>query len=183
MELKAMQWDEEFTPFLEWVLLKAPVNVLEIGTGLGGTLQRIGRRSTGMLVSIDLPTDLRGRANSVDITGLSLHQCARRNAVLSQEFPGRFYGLLEDSHLIPNINHFAVLGPFDLIFLDGDDTYDGKRQDFEMFSPLLRAGGHVAIHDINAKNTGVPKFWEKLEGHKFEFNCHKHWGGIGVWHP
>jgi len=37
--------------------------------------------------------------------------------------------------------------PIDLLFIDGDHTLEGVRQDFEQFSPWLRANGLVVFHD------------------------------------
>jgi predicted O-methyltransferase YrrM len=36
----------------------------------------------------------------------------------------------------------------DFLFIDGDHTYEGVKQDFEMYTPLVRKGGLVAMHDI-----------------------------------
>lgn len=36
----------------------------------------------------------------------------------------------------------------DFLFIDGDHTYNGTMQDFEMYSSLVRPGGVVAIHDV-----------------------------------
>jgi predicted O-methyltransferase YrrM len=38
--------------------------------------------------------------------------------------------------------------PIDLLFIDGDHTYDGVRSDYSMYSPLVRRGGLIAFHDI-----------------------------------
>lgn len=41
------------------------------------------------------------------------------------------------------------LGPdeIDLLFIDGDHSYDAAIRDFELYSPLVRSGGIVAFHD------------------------------------
>jgi predicted O-methyltransferase YrrM len=36
----------------------------------------------------------------------------------------------------------------DFLFIDGDHTYEGVTRDFEMYSPLVKRGGIIAIHDI-----------------------------------
>lgn len=35
----------------------------------------------------------------------------------------------------------------DFLFIDGDHTFEGVKQDYEMYSPLVRSGGVVAFHD------------------------------------
>ena len=37
--------------------------------------------------------------------------------------------------------------PVDFIFIDGDHSYDGLRDDWEAWSPLVAPGGIVALHD------------------------------------
>ena len=36
----------------------------------------------------------------------------------------------------------------DFLFIDGDHTYEGVKQDYEMYSPLVRSGGLVGFHDV-----------------------------------
>jgi len=38
--------------------------------------------------------------------------------------------------------------PVDFLFLDGDHTYKGVKQDFEMYSNLVSEGGIIALHNI-----------------------------------
>lgn len=44
---------------------------------------------------------------------------------------------------------FAASGtpPIDFIFIDGDHSYDGLRQDWEVWSELVATGGVIALHD------------------------------------
>jgi cephalosporin hydroxylase len=61
-----------------------------------------------------------------------------------------------DMHFIAASSHDQVslervksifTGPIDFIFIDGDHHYEGVKQDFEMYSPLVRKGGLVGFHD------------------------------------
>lgn len=36
----------------------------------------------------------------------------------------------------------------DFLFIDGDHSYEGVKQDWEMYSPLVRIGGLIAFHDL-----------------------------------
>jgi hypothetical protein len=38
-------------------------------------------------------------------------------------------------------------GEVDLVFIDGDHSPEGCREDFEVWSPRVRAGGSIAFHD------------------------------------
>lgn len=76
----------------------------------------------------------------------------------------------------------------DFLFIDGDHTYEGVKKDFHMYSPLVRKGGIVALHDICS---GPPemagaanKFWNEVKRgyiHKEIVNRSDQEGyGIGV---
>lgn len=55
--------------------------------------------------------------------------------------------------------------PVDVLVIDGDHSYDGVRADFETFSPLVRAGGLVLVHDVlnpwDAR-VDVPRWWAEV---------------------
>jgi predicted O-methyltransferase YrrM len=64
----------------------------------------------------------------------------------------------------------------DAMFIDGDHTYAGVKQDYEMYESLVRAGGIIAFHDIvptpaegprprndlDLQGGEVPEFWAEL---------------------
>jgi predicted O-methyltransferase YrrM len=57
---------------------------------------------------------------------------------------------------------------YDYIHIDGDHSYKGVAADFEMFWPLLKKGGFLAIHDIGSPDKdgnvyGTRKFWKEIK--------------------
>ncbi len=70
--------------------------------------------------------------------------------------------------------------PVDFLFIDGDHSYAGVRADFELYSPLVRDGGLIALHDIVSdhrtrfgRDTGcyagdVHRYWSELKATR---NC------------
>jgi len=61
--------------------------------------------------------------------------------------------------------------PIDMIFIDGDHSYDGVRRDWDLFIPFVRDFGVVIFHDTmwdvaepSAKRAdmGVPRFVDEL---------------------
>jgi predicted O-methyltransferase YrrM len=48
----------------------------------------------------------------------------------------------------------------DMLFIDGDHTYEGVKMDWEMYSQLVRPGGLVVFHDVagNYEDTQVKRF-------------------------
>jgi hypothetical protein len=56
------------------------------------------------------------------------------------------------------------MGPYDLIFIDANHTYEFVKKDFENFSPFLEKGGVIGFHDIDCPDwMGINKFWKELD--------------------
>ena len=56
-------------------------------------------------------------------------------------------------------------GPIDLLFIDGGHFAEIVNSDWDTFSPLVREGGIVALHDVASGPTlGVTALWERLRG-------------------
>jgi hypothetical protein len=86
-----------------------------------------------------------------------------------------FYG---DSHSLEAIQWARKNGPYQLVMIDGDHSYEGVRADWENYGHL---GECVTFHDIANKELGVAKLWKELgsewNGRSAEFVCPM---GIGV---
>jgi hypothetical protein len=77
----------------------------------------------------------------------------------------------------------------DLLFIDGDHSYKGVKQDYDSYACLVRAGGIIAFHDIadhTIKSCQVSQFWEELKPlHRHEEIIEDRaqgWAGIGIIH-
>lgn len=157
--LAASQRRAEILEFLERVERLRPKRVCEIGTAGGGTLYLLTRvaEPDAVLVYVDL-----------SVSWFSARARARL-ARLEQ----RVVGVEGDSHDPATRDRVSdVLGgePLDVLFIDGDHSYDGVRADFDLYAPLVRPGGIVALHDVNpdadasyAVSGDVPRFWAELK--------------------
>lgn len=87
----------------------------------------------------------------------------------------RSLGLTKYVEIVRKTSHDAVKEwsqPIDLLFIDGDHTYDGVRRDWDSFSPFLAEFGVTVFHDtlwdLNPDpkwyrpDMGVPGFVEYL---------------------
>jgi hypothetical protein len=88
--------------------------------------------------------------------------------------------------MLEDVNNIIGDIQLDFLFIDGDHTYEGVKQDYEMYKHLVKPGGWIGFHDIkdtefhrNA-NCRVDILWNELEGEKKEFiDNSSAYGGIG----
>lgn len=162
--MKAFQVRSEIIGLAQIVRQRAPKVIVEIGTHRGGTLFIWCRTNpaTCLFASIDLPG---GRY------GGGYHP---RRARMYQEFihdrPGAEMALIRgDSHSEKTLDELkSALGeqPVDFLFIDGDHTYEGVKNDFEMYAPLA-GSGVIAFHDLATRGVdcGVTQLWDELKPH------------------
>ena len=140
-----------------------PKTILEIGTARGGTLFCLTRCAdpSACVISLDLPKGPFGGGYSLN--KVPLYKAFR--------LPSQKLHLLRaNSHLDSSLEKVKSLlrdKPLDFLFLDGDHTYEGIKSDYEMYSPLVRKGGIIGMHDIASKRFAegeeVRIFWEELK--------------------
>jgi predicted O-methyltransferase YrrM len=144
-----------------------PEVCVEIGSALGKSACYIGMalkdNGRGMLYAIDPhePTDWNDReaVNSIEI------------------FRGNIsaLGLSQQVTVMRSYSQDAARGwnrPIDLIFIDGDHSYEGVKRDWDLFVPHVKPFGIVVFHDTiwdlpsyreKALTTmGVPRFVDEL---------------------
>jgi predicted O-methyltransferase YrrM len=182
--LKPIQIEEELAWLLAEVRQLKPQTVLEIGTARGGTLFMWTRLAQpgATIVSIDLPGGKFGGGYS-NIWGSIYQRFARDTQKL--------HLLRANSHDPQTRTKAEILfggKPLDLLFIDGDHTYEGVKQDWELYSSLVRPGGLVVFHDIagNYDDTEVKKLWDSIKPnfkHKEYSVDQKGYYGIGIIYP
>jgi len=183
-----MQKVAELAPLLASLAKRRPATVVEIGTYRGGCFYALCRVADeyATLVSLDLPGGLFG--------GGYTHE--EFSAIQSYGLPTQSLHLLACDSQEASTRDAVVerLGgqPIDFLMIDGDHRYEAVRRDFELYSPLVRAGGLIAFHDIlphpRAPLCQVDTFWKEVKDRyrHLEFVDPGEdwgtgqWGGIGV---
>jgi len=97
---------------------------------------------------------------------------------IKEIFPTYNY-IISDSRSNDTVNFIKNLGiKFDFIFIDGDHSYEGVKNDYEKYKQFLADDGYMAFHDIvESKETEeygifVSKLWKELlpqYKNKYEF--------------
>jgi len=176
------QIPEEIETLAKIVKAKKPRVIVEIGTNNGGTLYIWSRyfEEVTQIISVEMPGGKFGGGYP------------KIKQQIYKEFPrsGEINFILADSHDQTTVDKLSEMlkGTVDFLFIDGDHTYEGVKQDFEMYSQLVTDGGIVAFHDIvdhpDRPDVNVDKFWAELktqyEHDEIILNQSQGWGGIGL---
>lgn len=197
-EVEAVQLREEIKDLAELVDNQNPETIMEIGTLRGGTFYIWSRYvdSAEHLVSLDLP-------------GKGIKK--RRDKLLKEFAPSKKVDVIRgNSHSEETLEEVKQrVEKVDFLLIDGDHTYKGVKEDFEMYKDLVAEGGIIAFHDIvphasnrkeykerlessdeikekhvavGSPNWGVAEFWEEIEGdyETEEFIAHPDQQGKGI---
>jgi cephalosporin hydroxylase len=176
------QIEGELLRLAELVKERRPQVVVEIGTANGGTLFCFARLSApqALLVSIDLPGGVHG--GGYPVWKRALYRSFAREGQRIELLRG-------DSHapsMRRRLEGLLAGRAIDLLLVDGDHTYEGVRRDYELYAPLVRAGGLVAFHDIRRHppeaDCHVDRLWAELRGDDgWEIlDGDADWAGLGI---
>jgi len=182
--LKPLQVRSELQRALEEIESLKPRFVMEIGTAMGGTFFLLARAAAkdAFLVSLDLPGGRWGGGYSTWKTWVY------RRFLL----PGQSASFVRNnSHDPASLERVKTLlggNQLDLLFIDGDHSYEGVKADFNLYSGLVRPDGLIVFHDI-AKHSAtsgcdVDKFWAEIHdrypSQEIIEDRAQGWAGIGV---
>ncbi len=166
-EYGALQKIGELAGFLSALQDNPPKVVVEIGCDAGGTLYAWRELGAELVVGITLSDGRFGSGRELDAHGAVIIE-ADSHDVLTREL---LEGILDGKEI-------------DLLFIDGDHTYEGVREDFLLYAGLVAESGVIAFHDVvphpNHPDVGVQTFWSELSGEKEVIvTDDPTWGGIG----
>lgn len=148
---------------IEWLLTlveaEHPRTVVEIGTLRGGTLFLWTRVAADDATVVTVDSATLGGWSPLGVLCRGFARGRQRVVPL----------LGADSHApetVARVRRAIGRAPVDLLFVDGDHSYEGVRRDFELYAPLVRPGGLVVFHDVSQRPTpateGVARFWREF---------------------
>lgn len=163
INLSPCQRKSEFLNLLSKVSSRELRHMTEIGTSFGGTFFLLCKAASDNATIITIDTEMRRW---------------RKKLLESYSRPGQRAAVIKgDSHrpeVVELVRKIAG-NELDLLFIDGDHSYEGVKKDFMTYSRLVRKGGWIAFHDIvpdyrtrygfrTSVGTGeVPKFWGEVK--------------------
>lgn len=137
---------------LSWLLshIRGVKSILEIGSCYGALLRTLASAAApqAKLRAIDLGVLPRSRDKLEETTA----------DLTAQGYDAKvFFGC---SHSLEAVAWAKNEGPFDVVFIDGDHSYEGVRQDWVNYGQL---GKLVVFHDIVHPHEEVKKLWQELK--------------------
>jgi predicted O-methyltransferase YrrM len=176
----AEYWYREMARLLRMLVQTPPRCVLEIGVGSGGSMFAWARvsASDALLIGVD-DFGLKTLSSTANLTTSEAHDrlCASgavRNSQRLQLISGNSHSPLVKQSVLSALGGRQV----DFLFIDGDHAFEGVRQDYDDYSPLVGKGGLIAFHDIvrdfktrygtetRVYSGSVYKFWDEINsGH------------------
>lgn len=160
--IRTSQRKSEILELLRIMKELKPRVLLEIGTALGGTLYLFSKAASedALIMSVDLPGGSFGG-------GYPFWKIPVYKYFGSRDQQVRL--IRKDSHRLETVDKVKGIlkgRMLDFLFIDGDHTYPGIKQDFELYSGLVRRDGIIAFHDIISppgSNYGINQFWNEIK--------------------
>lgn len=162
---------QEIAEFVKILLLKdLDNNILEIGMGDNGGTHILWRHIFNTVVTIEISPDFVKKfkrsewldSRSIIVTGRS-----------------------EDPGTLKRVR--AYLDSVDVLFIDGDHSYEAVARDWAIYHNLVRPGGLVAFHDSACRllDYGVARFLDDLsvgtvDGKCYALNHIVHSDNVGI---
>lgn len=128
---------------------KTARSIVEVGVLSGSTTVRLLKATRGHVWAVDHWQGVPGDPLQKDIyRDLEKSEARFRERVKPSEIAGRLTIMKMDS-----LRAAALLGAqhgraFDLVFLDGDHSYEAVKADIIAWRPLVQRGGIICGHDI-----------------------------------
>jgi cephalosporin hydroxylase len=159
-KISPTQQDEEIVALLRYLAERPPRTVVEIGTDTGGTLFLWSRIAAPDAVLVTIDQQPIGALGNFSAWAIVRRGFATGRQRIELMIPRDSHDPRPVQELRQRLGGLTV----DFLFIDGDHTYEGVKRDFELFSPLVSAGGLIALHDVNESNwPGVIEFWNEVK--------------------
>jgi len=185
-DFRPSQKDGEIKRLMEIIRERNLKNICEIGSYKGGSLflisQAAGKGTKLISIDVNYPME---------------RQILNKQLVKPKQHVVTIKGDTRMNKTFLKVKRTFNEEPLDLLFIDGDHSIEGVKDDFEQYSQLVRKGGVIVFHDIHpdsyilsGKQTSsyvgdVPIFWQQLkkddpDSKEIIENVHQDGYGMGI---
>ncbi|HVS14840.1 MAG TPA: class I SAM-dependent methyltransferase [Thermoanaerobaculia bacterium] len=154
---------------LTWLARAAATRprIVEIGAWKGRSTRVLARHTPGVVYVVD-----HWRGSRSDATEIQEEVASKGADGLFAEFQGNLAPEIAAGRVIPiraesgdavhSLRGLLEGGAVDMVFIDGDHSYESVSRDIRAYRPLLRRGGLLAGHDCSLAWPGVIRAVEEL---------------------
>lgn len=153
---------------LQWLAEQATQHSLiaELGSYLGRSTRALADNTPGVVHAIDHWYGPAGGGNSKplppsldSVSSSGMEWTEEERAALFDQFNKNLEDLIASGKVLPHrIDHTTVdmdIAP-DMVFIDGDHSYEAVRHDLAVWVPKVSKGGLICGHDVNQASVHVP---------------------------
>ena len=156
------QRKNEFCSFIDFLNRHKISVIVEIGTADSGTHLLLSELVYSQKTMIAIDLEIRNRKSLSTINSNNDNRLSIEGSSHSGRTHSKLLSLLKNKKI-------------DLLFIDGDHSYEGVKKDFELYRSSVSKNGIIAFHDIvpdSFSRTGiktssyvgeVPKFWNEIK--------------------
>ena len=156
------QRKNEFCSFIDFLNRHKISVIVEIGTADSGTHLLLSELVYSQKTMIAIDLEIRNRKSLSAINSNNDNRLSIEGSSHSGGTHSKLLSLLKNKKI-------------DLLFIDGDHSYEGVKKDFELYKSSVSKNGIIAFHDIvpdSFSRTGiktssyvgeVPKFWNEIK--------------------
>lgn len=113
------------------------LNYVEIGCYAGGSACLVSQRKNTEIVSIDLGKPIPPEIPKKNFESFNVNK-------------NKYTYIQGNSQTIETVNKLKeIVDTIDVLFIDGDHSYTGVINDFQLYSHLVKNGGYVVFDDYN----------------------------------
>jgi predicted O-methyltransferase YrrM len=113
------------------------LNYVEVGCYAGGSACLVSQRKNTEIISIDLGKPIPPEIPKKNFESFNVNK-------------NKYTYIQGNSQIIETVNKLKeIVDTIDVLFIDGDHSYTGVVNDFQLYSPLVKNGGYVVFDDYN----------------------------------
>lgn len=159
-KLNLQQLPAEFAQFLQFLKKLESKSYLEIGVGHGGSFLL----STLFQTKLEMAHCVDNCAQNFGPEYENQQQSIKNKIEILKSIKKidniQFFNMSSEDFFINNKNNY------DVIFIDGDHSYEGVKKDFDQALKIINDNGYIIFHDISGNEQGITKIWDELEPEK-----------------